>query len=193
MHEVRPAVTASDRTNQLLWVYQPPRRRYGAPARSVTGKSAAKPVASKSAAGASSPGKCAPGRAAGKSAPAKSSPSNAEQNGLHLADLEQRQDYQRLLARLVRLGERFQRSLTAEQRQNWLALEDALLDHAWFLHGYYLKAGYELGKSAAQNASRAQRRTSGERPGGTGGDLREQVALLSAFARLLETLTDVRR
>jgi hypothetical protein len=69
-------------------------------------------------------------------------------------------------------------------------LEDALLDHAWFLHGYYLKAGYELGKTAAQHASRTQRRTPAQRPGGAVDDRREQIVLLSAFARLLENLGD---
>jgi len=138
-------------------------------------------------------------------------------DSVHLARLEQSRDYQRLLARLVRLSERFQRSLSAEQRQSWLMLEDALLDHAWFLHGYYLQAGYQLGKTAArsnkqatliqhasqaeraqhpqraQYDSQAQRRTSGEPAGEIRSALREQAVLLSALARLLETLVNLRR
>ena len=106
----------------------------------------------------------------------------------YLAGLEQRRDYQRLLARLVRLSERFQRSLTAEQRGIWLALEDALLDHAWFLQGYYFRAGYELGKS------KTQRRLPGDRPTDkTVNDLREQALLLAAFAKLLGKVVDAGR
>ena len=121
-------------------------------------------------------------------ASAKPAAANGTQSQVHLPRLEQDRDYQRLLTRLSRLSERFQRSLMAEQRRTWLRLEDALLDHAWFLHGYYFKAGYELGKRAAQ------RRTSdGRQPSRATDELHEQTLLLSAFARLLENLANGRR
>ncbi|HEY6727049.1 MAG TPA: hypothetical protein VI197_23610 [Polyangiaceae bacterium] len=118
-------------------------------------------------------------------AQAKSSTGTGKQRHLHLSRLEQSRDYQRLLARLVELSERFQRSLTAEQRRTWLTLEDALSDHAWLLHGHYFKAGYQLGKATRQ------RRASGDRPpGSVAQDLSEQAVLLSALSKLLERLTD---
>lgn len=108
-----------------------------------------------------------------------------KQHHLHLTRLEQSRDYQRLLARLVELSERFQRSLTAEQRRTWLMLEDALLDHAWLLHGHYFKAGYQLGK-----ATRPRRPPKGDRaPGSATKQLCEQTVLLSALSKLLERLT----
>lgn len=117
-------------------------------------------------------------------AKAKSPAAHARQRNLHLTRPEQNRDYQRLLARLVELSERFQRSLTAEQRRTWLTLEDALLDHAWLLHGYYFKAGYQLGKAARPRASGDRTTDSGAQ------ELREQAALLSALSKLLERLTD---
>jgi hypothetical protein len=117
---------------------------------------------------------------------AKSAAARAEQNHLQLTSLEQNREYRRLIARLVRLSESFQQSLTAEQRRTWLTLEDALLDHAWFLHAHYFKAGYEVGKATTR------RRPTAYRPPGSGSNqLREQAVLLSALAKLLERLVDV--
>lgn len=111
---------------------------------------------------------------------AKPGAARVDEPGLDLDRLEQNREYQRLLARLVRLSKRFQGSLTAEQRSQWLALEDALLDYAWFLHGYYFKAGYQLGKTAMRP----------RRPPDQPIDrAREQAMLLSAFAKLLDKLT----
>ena len=117
---------------------------------------------------------------------AKSAPADAEQTHVHLTQLEQNRDYQRLLARLIRLSERFQRSLTADQRRTWLMLEDALLDHAWFLHAYYFKGGYDLGKTTTRRRPAADRSR-----GSDVNQLREQAVLLSALAKLLERLVDV--
>lgn len=119
---------------------------------------------------------------------AKSAARQAEQQHLHLGRLEQNREYQRLLARLVRLSKTFQSSLTSEQRRAWLTLEDALLDHAWLLHAYYFKAGYELGKTAARRRS-AYGRSSGRDVD----DLRDQAVLLSALTKLLDSLIDIGR
>lgn len=118
-------------------------------------------------------------------AKAKPDPAHGKQH--HLSQLERSREYQRLLARLVALSERFQRSLNAEQRRAWLTLEDALLDHAWFLHGHYFRVGYQLGKAAKA------RRSSGDRPPSVTEELDEQAALLTALSKLLERLTDAGR
>jgi len=110
---------------------------------------------------------------------------HAEHSKLHLSSLEQNRDYQRLLARLIKLSETFQQSLTPEQRRTWLMLEDALLDHAWFLHAYYFKGGYDLGKTTTRRPAPANR------PPGSVNQFREQAVLLSALAKLLERLGDV--
>src|SRR5688572_1663908 len=113
-------------------------------------------------------------------AKAKSPAGHGKQQHLHLTRLEQSRDYQRLLARLVELSDRFQRSLSSEQRRTWLMLEDALLDHAWLLHGYYFKAGYQLGKATRP------RRPPGDRPPGGAAPSCDEAVLLSALAKLLE-------
>lgn len=109
---------------------------------------------------------------------AKPTAEGTDWDGMTLGRVEQEPNYQRMVGRLVRASARFQRGLTAEQRRSWLRLEDALLDHAWYLHRYYFKAGYQLGKSTARRARRA------------GDELREQAVLVSALARFLDELMD---
>lgn len=121
-------------------------------------------------------------------AAAKSTARRADPQHLHLSRLEQNRDYQRLVARLLRLSKRFQGALTAEQRRTWLMLEDALSDHAWFLHAYYFKAGYDLGKTTTK-----LRRSSDDSCVSEVDNLREHVVLLSALARLLDRLVEITR
>ena len=119
---------------------------------------------------------------------AKSRSAHTKRNHSYLTRLEQNRDYQRRLARLVKLSDEFQRSLTAEQRRTWLMFEDAILDHAWFLHAYSFNAGYELGKTGPQrSAAPAYPRQ------GVVNELEQQALLLSALAKVLERLVDARR
>lgn len=120
-------------------------------------------------------------------AAAKSAARRADQQQLPLASLEQNRDYQRLVARLLRLSKRLQGALSAEQRRTWLTLEDALSDHAWFLHAYYFKAGYDLGKTTKLRPSYDHS------PVNEVDELREHVVLLSALAKLLDRLVDIAR
>jgi hypothetical protein len=53
------------------------------------------------------------------------------------------------LQRVAELEEVFQRGLGAPQRERWLALEDALLDHASLLYRAYFEAGVEYGQSSS--------------------------------------------
>lgn len=119
---------------------------------------------------------------------AKSSSAHTKPNHSSMTPLEQNREYQRLLARLVELSERFQKSLTVEQRRTWLMFEDAILDHAWFLHAHSFNAGYELARTVASRSAAPARSR-----GGVVGELQEQALLLSALAKLLERLVDAPR
>jgi hypothetical protein len=77
------------------------------------------------------------------------------------------------LQRVTELGEAFQRELSAPQRERWLTLEDALLDHASLLYRAYFEAGVEYGHD-----------TSGERPSGTARSEPDADAV-AALARLI--------
>jgi hypothetical protein len=62
------------------------------------------------------------------------------------------------LQRVAELGEAFQRELDAPQRERWLALEDALLDHASLLHRAYFEAGVEYGQSSSRERAKTPAR-----------------------------------
>jgi hypothetical protein len=64
------------------------------------------------------------------------------------ARIERTREYRRSLAQLLALGQQFQDTLDASQRQSWLALEDALLEHTSQLNQAYFQAGVELGRKA---------------------------------------------
>lgn len=119
---------------------------------------------------------------------ARSRSARTQPDHSYLTRLEQNRDYQRLLARVVELSDRFQRSLTIDQRRTWLLFEDAILDHAWFLHAYSFNAGYELGKSAPPRSTAPSYSRQG-----VVDELEEQALLLSALAKLLERLVDAGR
>jgi hypothetical protein len=99
-------------------------------------------------------------------------------------EFEQNQDYQQLLARVLALSARFQASLSREQRQHWLELEEALLDHSWLLHGEYFRAGFELGRRSARNR-RAPAELAEADPILT---RRSQAALVEALLGLIQQL-----
>lgn len=93
-------------------------------------------------------------------------------------EFEKRQDYRRLLARVLALSDAFQQSLTPEQRRLWLELEEALLDHSWFLHGEYFNAGYQVGRASTR---------AGKSPDVLG-ERRSQAALVVVLAKLAQQL-----
>lgn len=65
------------------------------------------------------------------------------------ARLERTVDYQSSLRRVLEADQEFQRTLSEVQRASWLALEDALLDHAWRSNRAFFRAGLEMGWRAA--------------------------------------------
>jgi hypothetical protein len=91
------------------------------------------------------------------------------------AELEHSEQHQASLQQVLKLGADFQSTLSEPQRARWLALEDALLDHAERSQRAYFLAGVELGQRALAprgGEARSQRRD-------------ERVDALSMLARLI--------
>jgi hypothetical protein len=80
------------------------------------------------------------------------------------ARLERSVDYQSSLQRVLSAGEQFQRSLDEAQRSSWLALEDALHDHAWRSNRAFFRAGVEMGQELASTRARVPPRRTKSRP-----------------------------
>ena len=97
--------------------------------------------------------------------------------------IEQKPEYKRLLSRVLTLSAHFQATLDAEQRMQWLELEDALLDHSWFLHGEYFNAGRLLGLASASSPHEPNE------PAALAG-LESQATLLATLARLIQMLSN---
>jgi hypothetical protein len=78
---------------------------------------------------------------------------------------------------VLELGAELQRVLEAPQRERWLALEDALLEHSSRLYRAYFRAGLEC----------ARERSAYDRSGAGSGRLPSpaQLELIAAFLRLL--------
>jgi len=98
-------------------------------------------------------------------------------------EFEQKRDYQQVLSHVLALSARFQASLDSQQRQQWLELEEALLEHSWLLHGEYFRAGYELGSSVGAHRE----------PDDPLGTRRSQAALVHALTCLVRQLAWPRR
>jgi hypothetical protein len=64
------------------------------------------------------------------------------------AQIEHSEPHQASLRRVLELGADFQSTLSEPQRARWLALEDALLDHAERSQRAYFLAGVEVGQRA---------------------------------------------
>lgn len=91
------------------------------------------------------------------------------------AELEHSEQHQASLQQVLKLGADFQSTLSEPQRARWLALEDALLDHAERSQRAYFLAGVELGQRALAprgGKARSQRRD-------------DRVDALSMLARLI--------
>jgi hypothetical protein len=71
--------------------------------------------------------------------------------------IERTSEYQSSLSRVLDLGQRFQADLDPSQKEQWLALEDALLEHTSRLNQAYFQAGAEFGKQSARLRSHAHR------------------------------------
>ena len=62
--------------------------------------------------------------------------------------IEGTDQYQSSLQRVLALGDEFQRGLDGPQRERWLALEDALLEHTERLNRAYFEAGVSIGQGS---------------------------------------------
>jgi hypothetical protein len=60
--------------------------------------------------------------------------------------IERTSEYQLSLNRVLELGQRFQAQLEPSQKEQWLELEDALLEHTSRLNQAYFQAGTEFGR-----------------------------------------------
>jgi hypothetical protein len=102
------------------------------------------------------------------------------------ARIERTSEYRDSLQVVLELCAELERVLAPTQRERWLALEDALLEHSSRLYRAYFRAGLEYGRQCpAYDRSGAVR---GAGSGG-GGSLRVpssvQLEFLAAFARLI--------
>lgn len=71
--------------------------------------------------------------------------------------IERTSEYQLSLSHVLELGQRFQAQLEPSQKEQWLALEDALLEHASRLNQAYFQAGAEFGSQSARLRSHSHR------------------------------------
>jgi hypothetical protein len=62
------------------------------------------------------------------------------------ARIERSREYQHSLKQVLELVDQFQHALDSTQLQQWLALEEALLEHSASLNQQYFRAGVELGR-----------------------------------------------
>lgn len=91
------------------------------------------------------------------------------------AQIEHSEPHQASLQQVLKLGAEFQSTLSEPQRASWLALEDALLDHAERSQRAYFLAGVEVGQRAlAARGGKASPHTRDDR-----------VDALSLLARLV--------
>jgi len=90
---------------------------------------------------------------------------------------------------VLELGGELERVLEPAQRERWLALEDALLEHSSRLYRAYFRAGLKYGyQRPAHDASGGSSAGLGGGSGASGSGRvpsPAQLELLAAFARLL--------
>lgn len=107
--------------------------------------------------------------------------------------LERTASYQVSLRRVLECAEQFQRTLDPAQRARWLALEDALFEHAWRQNQAYFLAGVDFARDLEETrgGKRGRKSRSAEREERPRGARRsatrirdeELVALLAAALR----------
>jgi hypothetical protein len=71
--------------------------------------------------------------------------------------IERTSEYQLSLEHVLALGQRFQAQLAPAQKEQWLELEDALLEHTSRLNQAYFQAGAEFGRQSARLRSHSHR------------------------------------
>ncbi len=103
------------------------------------------------------------------------------------ARIERTSGYRRSLQQVLELGQQFQGTLDVSQRQSWLALEDALLEHTSQLNQAYFQAGVELGRRDLGRRAGHSRRARDPRVLGATERARERE-LISELARLIGKL-----
>lgn len=64
--------------------------------------------------------------------------------------IERTPEYRQSLQRVLELSQELEAALDSAQRERWLALEEALLDHGVRLHRAYFHAGVEQGRRSVR-------------------------------------------
>lgn len=78
--------------------------------------------------------------------------------------IERTSEYQLSLGHVLELGQRFQAQLDPAQKEQWLALEDALLEHSSRLNQAYFQAGAEFGRQQSGERGLPQSARLGSHP-----------------------------
>ena len=89
--------------------------------------------------------------------------------------IERTSEYQLSLSRVLELGQRFQAQLEPSQKEQWLELEDALLEHTSRLNQAYFQAGTEFGRQLSRRRE-SRKREPGEGEPGEGGSPKRESA-----------------
>jgi hypothetical protein len=84
------------------------------------------------------------------------------------ARIERTSEYQLSLGQVLELGQRFQAQLDPSQKELWLELEDALLEHISRLNQAYFQAGAELGRRQSGKRETGEREPGKREPGERG-------------------------
>ena len=110
------------------------------------------------------------------------------------ARIERSSEYRRSLQIVLELGGELERVLEPTQKERWLALEDALLEHSSRLYRAYFRAGLTYGRQlpACERSDDPRVRSGGGSSSGGPGSSGSgrvpspaQLELLAAFARLI--------
>jgi hypothetical protein len=104
--------------------------------------------------------------------------------------IERSQAYQRSLKQVLDLAETLKKALGDSQREHWLALEEALLEHNSCLNEEFFYAGVELGRKKGRRRSVAPSHAAHVRPGArlAGRESPPDAELIRALAELIRAL-----
>jgi hypothetical protein len=112
----------------------------------------------------------------------------------HLASvatrIERSQAYRRSLQQVLELAETLKTALDAAQREHWLALEEALLEHNSCLNEEYFLAGVELGRSKGRRRAVAGSRAAHGTSQHAGGGPVRDAELIGTLAELIRALAE---
>ena len=100
--------------------------------------------------------------------------------------IEATNEYQLSLNHVLELGQRFQAELSPSQKEQWLALEDALLEHTSRLNQAYFQAGAEFGRQSARLRSHSNRAIAHCRK--VAAERGRDAEIISALAELIRKL-----